>query len=231
MGTKNQGWKDSGDAIVYQDGRPVPAPIATCEIQGYWYCAQQLMGLLAWVKGDRTWARELWRAARDLKRRFNADFWMGGGALLRPGLDPRKRLVPVVTSNGPLPGLRDHRPRARARRRLAADGARHVQRMGVRTLSTKHPSYNPLSYHLGSVWAVENATICFALRRYGFDAEAARIAEGLFDLARTYTAWRIPETLEATRGANIHARRALVPTRRRPGTRAPCLCAYRACSA
>jgi glycogen debranching enzyme len=33
-GTKNQGWKDSGDAIVYDDGRPVAAPIATCELQG-----------------------------------------------------------------------------------------------------------------------------------------------------------------------------------------------------
>ena len=36
---------------------------------------------------------------------------------------------------------------------------------GIRTLSTAHPAYNPLSYHLGSVWAVENATICFGLRR------------------------------------------------------------------
>jgi hypothetical protein len=42
---------------------------------------------------------------------------------------------------------------------------------------------------------VENATICFGLRRFGFDAEAARLAEGLFDLARTYAAGRIPETL------------------------------------
>jgi glycogen debranching enzyme len=33
--TKNQGWKDSGDAIVYDDGTPVPSPIATCELQGY----------------------------------------------------------------------------------------------------------------------------------------------------------------------------------------------------
>ena len=34
-GTKNQGWKDSGDAIIYDDGSPVPPPIATCELQGY----------------------------------------------------------------------------------------------------------------------------------------------------------------------------------------------------
>jgi len=48
-GTKNQGWKDSGDAIIYDDGSPVPAPIATCELQGYWYIAQELMALLSLV--------------------------------------------------------------------------------------------------------------------------------------------------------------------------------------
>ncbi len=52
-GTKNQGWKDSGDAIVYDDGAPVPAPIATCELQGYWYIAQELMGLLSNVMNSR----------------------------------------------------------------------------------------------------------------------------------------------------------------------------------
>jgi hypothetical protein len=29
QGTKNQGWKDSGDAIIYDDGSPVPPPIAS----------------------------------------------------------------------------------------------------------------------------------------------------------------------------------------------------------
>ncbi|MGH7504710.1 MAG: glycogen debranching N-terminal domain-containing protein, partial [Longimicrobiales bacterium] len=52
-GTKNQGWKDSGDAIIYDDGSPVPSPIATCEIQGYWYAAQQLMAVLSWIMGAR----------------------------------------------------------------------------------------------------------------------------------------------------------------------------------
>jgi glycogen debranching enzyme len=64
---------------------------------------------------------------------------------------------------------------------------------GVRTLTTSHPSYNPLSYHLGSVWPVENATICFGLRRLGFDAEALRVAEGLFRLAELYPGDRLPE--------------------------------------
>ena len=39
---------------------------------------------------------------------------------------------------------------------------------GIRTLSTRHAFYNPLSYHRGTVWAVEQATIMFGLRRFGF---------------------------------------------------------------
>ncbi|MCA1650469.1 MAG: hypothetical protein LC753_09360, partial [Acidobacteria bacterium] len=51
-GTKNQGWKDSGDAIVYDDGTPVPSPIGTCELQGYWFAAQQLMAFLSGAMGE-----------------------------------------------------------------------------------------------------------------------------------------------------------------------------------
>ena len=64
---------------------------------------------------------------------------------------------------------------------------------GMRTLSSDHAFYNPLSYHRGTVWAVEQATIVFGLRRFGFDARALDLAEALFDLARLYPEYRIPE--------------------------------------
>jgi glycogen debranching enzyme len=196
MGTKNQGWKDSGDAIVYEDGRPVPPPIATCEIQGYWYCAQQLMAGLAWVKGERAWARHLWRSARELKRRFNRDFWMEEERFYCLALDPDKRPVRAITSNVGhclASGIIDRERLPEVVSRLMAPDM--FSGWGVRTLSSSHRAYNPLSYHLGSVWAVENATICFGLRRYGFDAEAARLAEAQFSLAEVYAGWRIPETV------------------------------------
>ena len=46
-GTKNQGWKDSGDAIVYDDGTPLPSPIGTSELPAYWFAAQ----LMAFLSG------------------------------------------------------------------------------------------------------------------------------------------------------------------------------------
>jgi glycogen debranching enzyme len=196
MGTKNQGWKDSGDAIVDERGEPVQPPIAPCEIQGYWYAAQQLMALLCWVMGERREARQWWRSARQLRQRFDRDYWDPRERFYGLALDSEKRLLRVATSNvghclasGIVPR---ERRREVAERLLAPD---MFSGWGVRTLSSGHPSYNPLSYHLGSVWAVENATICFGLRRYGFDAEALRVAEGLFALAELYGGHRIPETV------------------------------------
>ncbi len=52
-----------------------------------------------------------------------------------------------------------------------------------------------MSYHLGTVWAVEQATIAFGLRRFGFDTRAGEIAQALFDLAQLYPEFRIPECI------------------------------------
>ena len=193
-GTKNQGWKDSGDAIVYEDGRPVPAPIATCEIQGYWYIAQQLMGALCWMRGARDDAAEWIRRAEDLKQRFNRDWWVEEDSFFAIALDPDKQRVPGATSNvghclacGIID--RDHLPRV-VERMFAPD---MFSGWGIRTLSSDHHFYNPLSYHRGTVWAVEQATIAFGLRRFGFDARAIELSTALVDLARLYPEYRVPE--------------------------------------
>src|SRR5206468_2139776 len=44
-GVKNQGWKDSDDAIVDERGEIVPNPIATSETQAYWYVGLQQAAL------------------------------------------------------------------------------------------------------------------------------------------------------------------------------------------
>ena len=193
-GPKNQGWKDAGNAILYEDGNPVPAPLATCEVQGYWFAAQQLASALSWVMGAREDAKAHWHAAAELKARFNRDWWMSDEQCVALALDSDKRLARSVTSNAGqclaagivadehIPSLVD--------RLFAAD---MFSGWGVRTLSARHLAYNPLSYHLGTVWPVENATIVFGLRRFGFDTRAAELAEGMFDLARMYPRGRAPE--------------------------------------
>jgi glycogen debranching enzyme len=193
-GTKNQGWKDSGDAIVYDDGTPVPAPIATCELQGYWYLAQELMGLLSLAMRATADAKAYHESAAALKERFNRDWWVEDEQFFALALDPEKRRVRAVTSNvghclatGIIDG--EHLPRV-VGRMFAPD---LFSGWGIRTLSSSHAFYNPLSYHRGTVWGVEQATIVFGLRRFGFDARAVDLAAAQFDLARLYPDDRIPE--------------------------------------
>ncbi|HWH50986.1 MAG TPA: glycogen debranching N-terminal domain-containing protein [Gemmatimonadaceae bacterium] len=196
QGTKNQGWKDSGNAILYDDGTPVPSPLGTCELQGYWFASLQLMSALSWVRGEKESARDLWRSAMELKHRFNRDWWMEDESFFALALDPEKRQVRALTSNVGqciATGIIDdeHLPKV-VGRMFAPD---LFSGWGVRTLSTNDRSYNPVEYHLGSVWAVENASIVFGLARFGFRQRAAELAEGLFALAQLYPEYRIPETV------------------------------------
>jgi glycogen debranching enzyme len=195
-GTKNQGWKDSGDAIVYEDGRPVPPPLGTCELQGYWFAAQQLMAVMSWVMGQRRDARAHWRSAVALKKRFNRDWWIDDESAIALALDPQKKKVAAVSSNIGhciAAGIVDEAHLPIAVKRLMADDM--FSGWGIRTLSSRHTAFNPLSYHCGSVWAVEQATTIFGFRRFGFDREALVLTRALFDLARLYPAHRIPETV------------------------------------
>ena len=93
-GTKNQGWKDSGDAIVYDDGTPVPSPIATCELQGYWYAAQQLMALLCVGDGRAGRCAPAFCAAR--RRSRNGSTATGGS---RTSSSSRWRSIPTSAAS------------------------------------------------------------------------------------------------------------------------------------
>jgi len=44
-------------------------------------------------------------------------------------------------------------------------------------------AYNPMSYHNGSVWPHDNALVAAGLMRYGFVAEARRVATAVLDAA------------------------------------------------
>ena len=193
-GTKNQGWKDSGDAIIYDDGTPVPPPIATCELQAYWYVAQELMSVLSWIMDASDDAAAYRKSAAALKGRFNRDWWVEDEQFIALALDPEKRQVRAVTSNAGhclACGIIDRELLPAVVGRMFAPDL--FSGWGLRTLSTQHAFYNPLSYHRGSVWAVEQATTIFGLRRYGFDARALDLTQALFDLAQLYPEFRIPE--------------------------------------
>ena len=195
-GVRNQGWKDSDTAVVDEHGRVVDNPIATSELQAYWYAALRYVSLAFAACGDRAFAASLVARAAALRRRFHEAFWMPDRGCYAMALGPDKRQVRSVTSNdGHLlaTGIVPARyARTVARRLLAPD---MFSGWGIRTLSASHPAYNPFSYHRGSVWPVEAGTIALGLARYGFWTELFRLVEGMFAAAGLFEGYRLPEVL------------------------------------
>jgi glycogen debranching enzyme len=193
-GLPNQCWKDSWNSIVHRDGRLASAPIATCEIQGYVYDAKVRCARLAQeVWGDPSLSQRLRREAEELRRRFNQDFWMEERGYFALALDGQKQQVDAITSNpGHLlwSGIVDEDKADRVVETLL--GPRLFSGWGVRTLAEDEEAYNPVGYHVGTVWPHDNTLIAWGLRRYGYRTEAAAIALAMLEAA-TYFGGRLPE--------------------------------------
>jgi glycogen debranching enzyme len=193
-GLENQCWKDSWDSISYHDGRLPAVPRATCELQGYAYDAKIRGARLArefW--NDPAYADRLETQAADLKQRFNRDFWVEHGQYYALALDPDGNQVDALSSNiGHLLWSGIVQPDRAAKLAEHLTGPHLFSGWGVRTLATDARRYNPVGYHIGTVWPFDNSFIAWGLRRYGYHTEAALIAEGILDAAQHFNG-RLPE--------------------------------------
>jgi glycogen debranching enzyme len=193
-GLINQGWKDSGDAIVTANGQLATPPIALSEVQGYAYLARALIADLYGRAGDTTRAATLRAEADALRARFERDFWIPSLGCYALALEREDRPLAVVTSNaGQVLWSHIAKPsRARrvAKRLMAPD---MFSGWGIRTLSTEARRFNPVGYHLGTVWPHDNALIAAGFRHYGLDAAARRVFAGLLRTAAYFRSYRLPE--------------------------------------
>jgi glycogen debranching enzyme len=183
-GLDNQGWKDSGDAIVHADGSLAKGPIALVEVQGYVYLAKVRIADVFDALDMPDTAERLRTEAKELKTRVNDAYWMPEEGTFALALDGAKRQVKSVTSN---PGhclycevIDADKAVSVAERLMAPD---MFSGWGVRTLSQDSPAYNPMSYHNGSVWPHDNAIIAAGLKRYGLVEATEEIATALFEAA------------------------------------------------
>jgi glycogen debranching enzyme len=193
-GLGNQGWKDSGDAVMNADGSLAEPPIALVEVQGYVYRAKRLIAELYARSGDAAIAARLRHEADDLAARFNRAFWVADKNFYAIALQRGNRPAAVVSSNpgqALWTGIVDQTRAAAVAGHLTA--ADMFSGWGIRTLSTKERRANPIGYHLGTVWPHDNALIAAGLRRYGFDREAIRVLDGLVQAARHFEHYRLPE--------------------------------------
>lgn len=186
----NQGWKDSSDGVQHEDGTLAEPPIALAEVQAYSYQAAVLgAGLLDAFAGEG--AGKAYRGwAEGLAARFRERFWLDDG-YPAIAVDGSGRPVDGLASNiGHLPGtgLLDPGEEDRVARRLMELHSG----WGLRTLTPRAAGYDPVSYHLGSVWPHDTAIAMLGLCRSGHREEAAHLARGLVAVAPEF-GYRMPE--------------------------------------
>jgi glycogen debranching enzyme len=193
-GYENMGWKDAHDAVLYPDGSPVKGPKALCELQGYVFDAKQRLAEAADYFGESAWADQLRREAASLQAQFEEQFWCEDLGFYAYALDGDKRPVKTIASNaGHLLWSRIARPDRAERvvKRLMQPDM--WSGWGIRTLSERHPAYNPFSYQNGSVWPHDNGIIAMGFKRYGFSKEAAMISRDISEAGSYFSFHRLPE--------------------------------------
>jgi glycogen debranching enzyme len=193
-GLRNQGWKDSVEGVMHSDGSLCEGTVALVEVQSYVYAAYLSLAAVFSALGEVDRAKDLRRKATVLRQRFNRAFWLPNLAHLAMALDGLKRPAEVMSSNAGQAlwsGIVNADRAARVRDALFANAM--FSGWGIRTLSSETVSYYPLGYHVGTVWPHDNGIIAQGLKRYGFDDEVNEIATALFDAARGFPAYRLPE--------------------------------------
>jgi glycogen debranching enzyme len=193
-GLANQGWKDSGDSVMHESGELADPPIVLAEVQGYQYAALRGAAQLATALGAPDLAVALTGRSTRLRERFEADFWLPEESYYAMALDGAGRPCRVVSSNPghllwtQLPA--EARAQAVAARLMDDD---MLTGWGLRTLGSRTRSYNPMSYHNGSVWPHDTAIAAVGMRRYGLVEPFLTLTTALFEAVLHFEALRMPE--------------------------------------
>jgi glycogen debranching enzyme len=189
-GLTQQGWRDTADpehssghggGILHADGRVPEPPVADADTQ-----AVALAGLrgLAALSGSRAHAR----ASADLKERVAAAFGPETMALDAHDREVRgagSQLGWLLWAGVPVAG---------AAERLSAEDV--LTTFGLRTLSDRHPCFEPFGYHRGAVWPFDSWIGWGGLRAAGRDEDAERVRAGV--LAAVERLGRFPELYAVT---------------------------------
>ncbi len=194
QGLHNQGWKDSIDAIMNSDGSFAKPPIAMVEVQGYVYRARLALADLYRRIGEADRSKGLQDRAEALKAKFDSDFWNPTLGTYSLALQEGGRPAAVVSSNpGQVlwSGIADpEHARQTVQRLMERD---MFSGWGIRTLSQLEKGYNPIGYHVGSIWPHDNALIADGFRRYGFYEQAMHIFNSVLAAAMNFEEFQLPE--------------------------------------
>jgi glycogen debranching enzyme len=203
-GLRNQGWKDSDDGVVDLQGQPLEPPIALVEPQGYAVRAKRAIAELFARDGDRERAAQLRAEAADLEERLQR-FWDDDRRFYGLALDGDGALSSALASNqGHLLWSGAVPPRRARHVRDALMSDAMFSGWGIRTLGNDEAAFNPVGYHLGTVWPHDSAIIASGLRRYGFDEDFIEIFEALLEAASHAESYRLPELFAGFSRTQFH---------------------------
>jgi glycogen debranching enzyme len=193
-GLANQGWKDSGDAIRWRDGRVADAPIALCEAQGYAIEAASAAAEL-FTAFNIEGSADLHDYAEQMRVRFREHFWVGSQAQQFIGLavDGHGQTVDGLGSNmGHVLGTGTLNAEEVDRVAHTLTSPELLSRYGICTLAADNVGFNPIGYHTGSIWTHDTAICAWGLAREGKRDEATRVAQSLLASAEAFD-YRWPE--------------------------------------
>lgn len=194
QGLVNQGWKDSISSTLNSDGSYAKPPIALVEVQGYVYRAKTCLADLYERTGQPERGKSLRSSAEALRSRFNRDFWSEEIGIYVMALQAGGLPAAVVTSNAGHALWSEIADPDKARRTVQRLMAKDMfTGWGIRTLSENEKGYNPIGYHVGSIWPHDNAMIADGFRRYGFHSEALQVFTGILDAATGFAEFQLPE--------------------------------------
>jgi len=194
-GIGNQGWKDSADSVVRPDGTVVREATTLVEVQGYVH--QALCGLadLEDAVGEPRRSAALREEADSFAQTFRRHFEIGGNVHVALALDAAGHPIAVRASNvGHLMAtdlIDTHMAKLLADRLFSPE---EFSGWGIRTLSADETAFNPLGYHVGSVWPHDNAVLLRGLTHRALRAQTVILSRALIDLASAET-HGLPELL------------------------------------
>ena len=192
-GLRNQGWKDSDEGVCDERGTPLEPPIALVEAQAYVVRAKRRLARLFALDGDSARAARLREEAATLTERLER-FWLAEEGFYAMGIDGEGRASRALASNqGHLLWAIAVTPERARSVRDAVMNERMFSGWGIRTLALGEAAFNPVGYHLGSVWPHDTAMVAVGLRKYGFDEDFNLAFEGLLEAASHSAGYRLPE--------------------------------------
>ena len=196
-----QNWMDHETSLFHEDGSAPVMPVAPLEVQAYAYAALRMWGDM-FNEDNPDFSRALHERALRLKTIFNRAFPVQSpqGFFLASGIDGSGKQIQAVRStmghvlwavwrktDGSVESILDVELIPRVAGRLMRPDL-FEPHAGIRTLSTYSIGFTPDGYHNGALWPHDTSIVAEGLENFGYDADARRIRDALFEAFRYFKA-------------------------------------------